>query len=308
MMPYHELHAVKSGWSSAGLNMHGLIAQTHESAPDLSPAKHDRSHIGGCICSAPMPSNATEPSVAVVIPVYKPSMTRYERIAFNRCLEILKGHQLAMVAPEGLSLAQYEINQHAIVRRFSSRFFAGIRGYNHMLLSQKFYSSFMDFDYILIYQLDAFVFRDELAYWCSLGYDYIGAPWLDGLSVRGLPHRGAGLLARIAPFWNLPTSVFVGNGGLSLRKVAPCLELVRRLVWHVRFWRANEDAFFALHAAKHKSLSIPDPKTAVKFAFEKDPRRCFSLSGERLPFGCHGWAKWNIEFWRPIFAELGYNI
>ncbi|MFR6542216.1 MAG: DUF5672 family protein [Butyricimonas virosa] len=26
--------------------------------------------------------------------------------------------------------------------------------------------------------IDAFVFRDELTYWCTLNYDYIGAPWL----------------------------------------------------------------------------------------------------------------------------------
>jgi len=44
------------------------------------------------------------------------------------------------------------------------------------MMSPAFYDAFKAFDYILIYQLDAFVFRDELEYFCSLGYDYIGAP------------------------------------------------------------------------------------------------------------------------------------
>lgn len=34
----------------------------------------------------------------------------------------------------------------------------------------------------MIYQLDAWVFNDELSSWCSLGYDYIGAPFF--------PYRG----------------------------------------------------------------------------------------------------------------------
>ena len=31
---------------------------------------------------------------------------------------------------------------------------------------------------MLIYQLDAYVFKDELLNWANKGYDYIGAPWL----------------------------------------------------------------------------------------------------------------------------------
>jgi hypothetical protein len=45
-------------------------------------------------------------------------------------------------------------------------------------LSEEFYQAFTDFEFMLIYQLDAFVFRDELADWCRSGYEYIGAPWL----------------------------------------------------------------------------------------------------------------------------------
>lgn len=31
---------------------------------------------------------------------------------------------------------------------------------------------------MLVYQLDAYAFKDELFFWASLGYDYIGAPWM----------------------------------------------------------------------------------------------------------------------------------
>ena len=47
----------------------------------------------------------------------------------------------------------------------------------NLMLSPFFYESFLDFKYVLIHQLDVFIFKDELNYWCNQNYDYIGAPW-----------------------------------------------------------------------------------------------------------------------------------
>lgn len=44
------------------------------------------------------------------------------------------------------------------------------------MLSAEFYDRFAAYEYVLIYQLDAFVFADRLAEFCQMGYDYIGAP------------------------------------------------------------------------------------------------------------------------------------
>ncbi len=43
------------------------------------------------------------------------------------------------------------------------------------MMDNTFYKQFLNYEYILIYQLDAFVFKDELNY-CSQGIDYVGAP------------------------------------------------------------------------------------------------------------------------------------
>jgi hypothetical protein len=56
---------------------------------------------------------------------------------------------------------------------------------------------------MLIYQLDAWVFKDDLMKWCNKGYDYIGAPWFEDF---GSYEKGKKL-------WR------VGNGGFSLRKI-----------------------------------------------------------------------------------------
>ena len=80
------------------------------------------------------------------------------------------------------------------------------------MLSSEFYRRFSKFEYILIYQLDAFVFKDQLNYWCKKGYDYIGAPWFEGFH---LTKTGVNIIG-------------VGNGGFSLRRVKTHIDLTGR--------------------------------------------------------------------------------
>jgi len=37
----------------------------------------------------------------------------------------------------------------------------------------------------------------------------------------------------------------------------------------------------------------------LRFAFEGAPRMCFELNQQKLPFGCHAWAKFDRSFWEP---------
>ena len=37
----------------------------------------------------------------------------------------------------------------------------------------------------------------------------------------------------------------------------------------------------------------------LRFAFESAPRRCFELTGHKLPFGCHAWERFDRAFWEP---------
>jgi hypothetical protein len=53
--------------------------------------------------------------------------------------------------------------------------------YSQLLMSKEFYELFIEYDYIIIYQLDCFVFKDSLENWLYTGFDYIGAPWVDGV-------------------------------------------------------------------------------------------------------------------------------
>ena len=132
----------------------------------------------------------------------------------------------------------------------------GIAGYNKMMLSYDFYQLFRDSEYVLIYQTDAWVFQDNLAEWCSKGYDYVAAPWIkravyDYPFIKQYMACLRAYRARKHQFCRQRIYGKVGNGGLSLRKVSSseaCLlykcEIGKYLSHRKHYY--NEDVFFGL--------------------------------------------------------------
>jgi len=163
-------------------------------------------------------------SVSVVIPVYKIDLTESERMSLSQCLNLLYKYDISFVCSKSFDFELFcksnEVNQEKInISRisFANEYFSSIEGYNRLLLSEFFYESFSDFEYILIYQLDAWVFNDELGFWVSQNYDYIGAPWI-GEEHGNIKNR-------------------VGNGGFSLRRVNAFLKIFKSL--RFRYYRIN---------------------------------------------------------------------
>jgi hypothetical protein len=262
----------------------------------------------------------------VVIPIYKLKLSAYEKVSFSQCKAILSNHKIAIVKPIGLQI-DFEIDETRVsVVEFEDHYFEDIHGYNRLMLSAEFYNRFNRYEYMLVHQLDAFVFDDQLAYWCNLGYDYIGAPWFEEklrtnvfdkaiariknyLYVRynvkykdGMPKIGKQLAGR------------VGNGGFSLRRIPVLAQLCIHHKLLIDQYCAlrhpwfNEDIFWSIELnRKKRQVKIPSLKKAVQFAFETHPDRALTINKGKLPFGCHAWDK-NVEFWRPIFETFGYQI
>jgi hypothetical protein len=238
---------------------------------------------------------------AVVVPVWRPALTADEALSLRRCLSILRAHAVTLIAPEGLPMEALPLSGAApAIERFAPEFFAGIHGYNRLMLSADFYRRFAGYDYILMYQLDAFVFEDGLADWCARGYDYVGAPWVGETWPEDMtPLRRRFLRAITTP------RTRVGNGGFSLRKVSSFLRAIDRLGPLVRRWTSNEDLFWSVVARRLASFRIPLADEALSFSFELEPRRCYERLGRRLPFGCHAWPRYDPAFWRDVFSSLG---
>jgi len=265
---------------------------------------------------------------AVVIPIYQTSISTLEEIALKQCRSILSTHDIIVVKPETLNLTDCETDLSFITSQisFNDHFFEGIKGYNALMLSADFYSSFFNYEYILIYQLDAFVFKNDLDQWCAEGWDYIGAPWFRKKQFPGafknFKERIRCYLHRRYNFLNkdgLPDSERqmtnqVGNGGLSLRSVNRfhqlCISNQNLISSYLEKETShyNEDIFWSLELnRKTKKLRIPPMEKALYFAVETEPERAFKLMNNELPFGCHAWDK-NLDFWRPYIKTAGYRV
>lgn len=248
--------------------------------------------------------------VATLIPVYKGELTLYEKISLDRCLRVLGNHPIFIIAPEGFLVDKIGLSNHCVTLYFPSRYFRNTHSYNQLMFSPAFYRRFTDFEYILIYQLDSFVFTDELIYWCGQPYDYVGAPWL-GLNRR---EEIRGLL----PFWERRGFIRrilgqkisnVGNGGFSLRRVRTFLLLSALMRRKMEVWPLNEDTFWSFAAPCYfPFFRKPSVEVALQFSFELEPRLAYQLNHDELPFGCHAWWKYDFDFWKEKIKNLGYEL
>jgi hypothetical protein len=126
-------------------------------------------------------------------------------------------HSIVFVHPESLDVSTINFDGRISSEKFPDHYFKSVFGYNRLMLTASFYERFSHSKFILIYQLDAYVFRDELLYWCSKDYDYIGAPWIT------TPNKGFKKVLSLfdSKKKKARSEIFykVGNGGFSLRKV-----------------------------------------------------------------------------------------
>ena len=218
---------------------------------------------------------------AVAVPYWGAPLGEDERISLRHLERFLGRYDRFAVgeALPGLGL-----------KRFPRRYFRDPFRYSRLLLSKRFYEAFAGYDYLLVYQLDCLVLRDELEEWCESGLDYVGAPWLP-------------------PAVEFVSEPAVGNGGFSLRRLAAFREVLERLPR--LYWlraddrqRKHEDLFWSFGARELKpDFRIASVEEALRFAFEVDPRRAYELAGGTLPFGCHAWAKYDREFWEPYLLR-----
>lgn len=227
--------------------------------------------------------------VAVVIPSFKTTLTVNEKISLMQAKQILGRHDIFFALPYSAKI-NYGCKEITEVR-YPDKFFSSIRMYSRFMLTLELYESFRDYDYILIYQLDAFVFEDRLNEFCDLGFDYIGAPWIDGIFFRKNEKE---------KMW------YVGNGGFSLRKVNAFQNWIKEGDFTEYTDYINEDLLIAVYGVPF--LNIAPISVALSFSFEMSCDRCIKLTSGKLPFGCHAWAKHDLLFWKPFIEKYHYCV
>ena len=251
--------------------------------------------------------------VKVVIPIYKNYFGDLEEKSFLQCMKILKEYPIVLVQPEGLDNSYITDKfPNITVEAFSKKYFENISGYNELLLSASFYERFLDSEFMLIYQLDAFIFKNALKEWCAKNYDYIGAPWIATQHSK-IVEKILGLFDSKKKKERKQIFYKVGNGGFSLRKISSHHKIAKEQESFIAdFLRAEkkpiyaiEDVFWSLKAPEFfKDFKIPDYKEALHFAIDRKPEIAFKLINNEIPFGCHGINKSKvIDFWKPVLEK-----
>lgn len=236
----------------------------------------------------------------VAIPVYRTELSATEQASWTQLWRVLGSHDLCLLAPATLVIDGSVLDVGCRIERFADRFFKSNNSYSELMLSSDLYERFDDYEYMLVYQLDAFVFSDRLAEFCAMGYDYIGAP---------LHHRSG--------YWK-DIGCSVGNGGFSLRNIRSTLhvldrkeEIFRQMpsAWEENYFLLWEDLFFSFCATLPElDFHVPDFMTALDFAVGTDIGRAYEKIPSWLPFGCHGWDRIDYRFWKPIIESYGYHL
>jgi len=235
----------------------------------------------------------------VLIPIYQPVLSALEQFSLDHSLPLLAetGREVCFIGPQGLDLAYYAQRYPGIgFHGYEPRYFGSIRGYNLLLLDPGFYERYAAHEFMLILQTDAVLLRDDLDHWASLPYDYVGAPWPQGLTVQVHLDRFEGGNAKTV-------RALVGNGGLSLRRVRRCQALLNefpRAAEHFRQSGSSEDLYFAVMGLLSTDFVLPNERVASLFAWELAPEHYHAINGVP-PMGGHAWWKYNPAYWHPFF-------
>lgn len=231
------------------------------------------------------------------VPVYRDRMTPLETVCLLRLRHFFR-EDVVLIAPENLDLDAYlSLWPELRCERFDPAYFSSVLSYNKLMLEPQLYGRFRSHEWLLIHQLDAFLFHGDLQRFCEMPFDYFGAPWLPAQLVHPFIHKG--YLLKL-----FGTRVSVGNGGLSLRRLRPTLELLSASFAKPQHWIANEDGFFAYWGLKSRKFRTCPLDVAARFAFEVQPEALYALNGNTLPLGCHGLPKYSQKFYAELMKPL----
>ncbi len=272
--------------------------------------------------------------LCVIIPVHKPELSKAEEISLKQCRKILLKYPVFLIYPHNVNTNAYtDIYPELNLAPVPLFWLDSLSSYNKMKCSLSFYELFKQYKFMMTYELDAFIFSDNWNQCSTFNFDYIGAPWYEGLTKADKNSEITG----------------VGNSGFSIRNINRCIEVLKdiekvRNVWNLfhkfrvykllKFsyiarifnpaWNINvtnedvfvlmktkgenEDVFWTRSVYQAFFFKIADTTNAYKFSFEVNPSKLFELNNSTLPIGCHAWEKFELPFWKNFIEQEGYTL
>lgn len=266
-------------------------------------------------------------NLCVIIPVHKPELTLDERISLGACKKWLTKFSCFLVYPAGMDISAYQlIHDGLLPHPIDPVWLSSVERYNKLKLSLNFYNMFRRFEYMLTYELDAFIFHADFDSVNAFAFDFIGAPFFEG-------------------YWAAKSeSPFIQgcNSGFSIRNIQSCIKVLSgmkkyRVHWflytiflsrisslrsrlnkltkkrfdvfvtgkfgfHFADFHLNEDVVWTEVVPRlFPEFTVADSVHALKFSFEYNLEKSLELNNGKLPLGCHAWFK-HMDFWKTYIA------
>lgn len=235
----------------------------------------------------------------VFVPYYKQELTALERFCLEKSIDTLReSFDIVLACPIGIKPPSYS---GCTTIAFSANHFADVSSYCRWLLEPEIYQFSLLYDYMLILQLDAIVFKNDLNKWCSMGFDFVGAPWSGRVSFSYRFKSRPNLNAEV-------TRLDVGNGGLCLINPRSFLGLQRLypdvfLEWYTLTGpNAGQEALYCFLGERTPFFKMPTKEQASLFSLELDARNWININNE-LPLGFHAMFKYDADLWRELFPS-----
>jgi len=267
--------------------------------------------------------------LCVIIPVHKPMLSEDEKLSLLACYRHLKTFDCFLVFPEGMPVDQYlAIHPRLQPKPVAPKWLSSLENYNRMKLYAPFYQQFSGYEFMMTYELDAYIFSSSIQEHHGFDFDFIGAPVFEGYLEAG------------------PDAPFHGalNSGFSIRNIKACLTVLKLLKRYKLKWKFNhflyanfaalrrklrkeQDAIFFNYYLKRfysgksfnedmiwtqvvplmaPSFRTAPPEIAATFSFEVNPQRLYESNNGRLPLGCHAWPR--FPFWEKYIKRESVPI
>lgn len=267
--------------------------------------------------------------VMVVVPIYKGVMSSNEKISFERIMKVFSSRSINLVAPFHLKEFCHtlcEKYKNLTVSYFKDVFFQNIRGYNRLLMNIDFYVNYLNYEFILICQLDVYVLKDDIDYWMNKKIDNIGAPIFSEYSKTQS---------------NDEYKELGNNGGFCLRNVHKCIKVLSKKgcryyqlktlmkvekKWNWRLFRLirdglvynykigflkpiiNEDIFWSMIIPlEFDFFTSCLPSEAKYFAYDANPKLLFEKSKGVYPMAIHAWWRYDEDFVLSILEKGNFK-
>lgn len=222
--------------------------------------------------------NMNNKRCVIIVPAYKNDLPEVEVLALKQVVKILGNkYEIVLVCPSTLDVKKYnEVAKYDFsVLRCPDCYFKSQKTYSDLCENWEFYDALIEYEYMVIYQLDAWIFEDKLEYFMNMGYDYIG---------------GVHLVTHTKEGEN-------GNGGFCLRKVKIFRDVCKKTNFSKIPNGQLEDCAFT--QALKNNFNLAPVNICRQFSFQEMPATQFKKNGNKLPMGCHAWRKFNKGFWLP---------